>query len=130
MPGFERVDRQTEEIRRGVDAILRELKDPRIPAMFSVIGVDLTRDLKFCKIKLSTLEDGEAERRAFLKALKGATGFIRRELGRRVFLRSMPELSFALDDSIEHGMRIQSLLNQISSKPESHDEGGEEDDGN
>lgn len=125
MPAFDRVDRQTEEIRRGVDSILRnDVKDPRIPEMFSIVKVELTRDLKYCKVWISTMLEGAKEKGDMLKALKNATGFIRRELGRKVFLRSMPELTFILDDSIEHGVRIQSLLNQISTqhKEEEHDD--------
>lgn len=118
MPAYDRVDRQAEEIRRGIDAILRnDVKDPRVPEMFTILKVDLTRDLKYAKVHISTMLKGAEKRQNFLKALKSATGFIRHELGKKVFLRSMPELTFLLDDSIEYGVHIQSLLNQISTAP-------------
>lgn len=115
MPGFERVDRQTEELKRGLDQIIRSsVKDPRIPEVFSITKVELTKDLKYAKVHISAMTNNEDERKAMLKALKGATGFIRHELGKTIIMRAIPELRFEFDTSIEYAIHIQSLLNQIS----------------
>ena len=70
MAGFDRVDRQAEEIRRGLDSVIRnQVKDPRIPDMFSITKVELARDLKHCKVFVSTMSAGEQEKKDMLKAL-------------------------------------------------------------
>lgn len=114
MPGFDRVDRQAEELRRGLDSVLRnQVKDPRIPEMFSITNVELTRDLKYAKVSISAMVS-EQEKKDMLKALRSATGFIRHALGQRVILRSIPELSFVFDDSIAYSVHISSLLREIA----------------
>ena len=71
MPDYDRASRQAEELRRGLDAIIRnEIKDPRIPEMFTILKVDLTRDLKYAKVYISVMLQEEAEKKAMLKALK------------------------------------------------------------
>ena len=85
MAGFDRVDRQAEEIRRGLDNILRnQVKDPRIPEVFSITKVELARDLKHCKVSISAMTDSEQEKKDLLKALRSASGFIRHQLGQGV----------------------------------------------
>ena len=115
MPGFDRVDRQAEELRRGLDSVLRnQVKDPRIPEMFSITNVELTRDLKYAKVSISAMVQSEQEKKDMLKALRSASGFIRHALGQRVILRSIPELSFVFDDSIAYSVHISSLLREIA----------------
>ena len=76
MPDYDRASRQAEELRRGLDAIIRnEIKDPRIPEMFTILKVDLTRDLKYAKVYISVMLQEEAEKKAMLKALKGAVSY-------------------------------------------------------
>ena len=126
MPDYDRASRQAEELRRGLDAIIRnEIKDPRIPEMFTILKVDLTRDLKYAKVYISVMLQEEAEKKAMLKALKGASGFIRRELGKKVIIRSMPELTFVLDDSLEYSVHINQLLEKIASDNEESETDGE-----
>ena len=126
MPDYDRASRQAEELRRGLDAIIRnEIKDPRIPEMFTILKVDLTRDLKYAKVYISVMLQEEAEKKAMLKALKGASGFIRRELSKKVIIRSMPELTFVLDDSIEYSVHINQLLEKIASDKEESETDGE-----
>ena len=92
--------------------IMRELKDPRIDLMTSVVKTDTTRDLKYCKIYVSVL--GNDEKKAEVQdALKSANGFIRRELARRLNLRNTPELIFLLDDSIEYSIHMEEKLKEI-----------------
>lgn len=104
--------RINEAVREEMSMILRELKDPRIDLMISVVKTDTTRDLKYCKIYVSVL--GSDEKKADVKsALKSANGFIRRELARRLNLRNTPELTFILDDSIEYSIHMEAKLKEI-----------------
>ena len=109
---FERTDRIASEIMREVERIIREdVSDPRTDCMFSVTHVDVTRDLRYAKVYISIYE--EEKRAPMMKALKSAAGFIRHTLGRRVQLRYTPELLFELDTTIEYGVHIASLINEV-----------------
>ena len=109
---FERTDRISSEVMREVERIIREdVSDPRTDCMFSITHVDVTRDLRYAKVFISIYE--EDKRAPMMKALKTAAGFIRHNLGRRVQLRYTPELLFELDTTIEYGVHIASLLNQV-----------------
>ncbi|NLY43604.1 MAG: 30S ribosome-binding factor RbfA [Clostridiaceae bacterium] len=109
---YNRIDRISEELKKELSAIIRELKDPRIPEMTSVVMVDVSRDLKYAKAYISVMGPKEKQREA-IAGLKSASGFIRKEVGRRVQLRYTPEFTFILDDSIKHGAHIAELLNTI-----------------
>lgn len=104
-----RIDKINEEVRREIAAVIRELKDSRIPMMTSVVAVSVTNDLRYAKVYVSVMGDDETKKQAIL-GLKSAAGFVRRELGRRIDLRYTPEPVFELDNSIEHGAYINSLL--------------------
>lgn len=109
---FERTDRIASEIMREVERIIREdVSDPRTQCMFSITHVDVTRDLRYAKVYVSVYE--EEKREPMMKALRSAAGFIRHNIGRRVQLRYTPELLFELDTTIEYGVHIASLLNQV-----------------
>ena len=109
---FERTYRIASEIMREAERIIREdVSDPRTQCMFSITHVDVTRDLRYAKIYVSIYE--EDKREPMMKALKSAAGFIRHNLGRRVQLRYTPELLFELDTTIEYGVHIASLINQV-----------------
>ena len=112
MASFKRTDRISEEIKRALSDIIRELKDPRIPLMTSVVAVDVSGDLRYAKALISIMGDGETKTAA-IKGLKSASGFIRRELGSRVRLRVTPEVIFEASDLIEHGAHINELLHQV-----------------
>ena len=109
---FERTDRIASEIMRETEKIIREdVSDPRTDCMFSITHVDVTRDLRYAKVYVS---------------IKTAAGFIRHNLGRRVQLRYTPELVFELDTTIEYGVHIASLINQVRKTEESRsDDAGE-----
>ena len=109
---FKRTDRISEEIKKELGSILRELKDPRIPMMTSVVAVHVTNDLSYAKCYISVMGDEEVQKQAIL-GLKSAAGFIRREIGRRIDLRHTPEFLFELDHSIEHGAYINQVLSNI-----------------
>ena len=113
---FDRTDRISEEVRREVDRIIREdVRDPRVAGTWSITRADVTRDLRYAKIRVSVLE--EEQRKPLVKALKNAAGFIRRELGKNLRLRYTPELLFEEDDNIAYGVHIASILSDVN--PES-----------
>ena len=104
MAGY-RTDRISEDIKREVIAVMRELKDPRIQGMLTVVRVDVSNDLSYAKVYVSAMEGIETAKLA-VKGLKAASGYIRREVGQHLHLRKTPEFNFVADDSIEHGMKI------------------------
>ena len=109
---MDRTDRISEEVKREVSFIIQnELKDPRIAKMISVTAADVTRDLRYARVYVSVLGD-ENEKRDAIEGLRSAAVFIRREIGRRIQLRYTPEIIFELDDSIEHGVYINKLINE------------------
>ena len=109
-----RLGRINEEAKKEISAIIRELKDPRVSkGLLSVVAVDVTKDLKRCKVYVSVLGDDEVQKEA-IKGLKNASGFVRRELAARLDLRNTPEMIFELDHSIENGAHINDLLKGIN----------------
>lgn len=90
------------------DLFLRELRDPRV-ALATVSSVDVARDFSRATVKVSVL-GSEAERTAAVAALERAKGFLRKELSRRISLRTTPELHFLLDRGAEHSQRISEIL--------------------
>ena len=111
MASFDRVDRISPEVQRAIDAIIRdELNDPRIGGTWSIVRCEVTRDLRYCKVRISILE--EEKRNGMMAALKNAAGFVRRELGKRVDLRYVPEILFELDTNIEYAAKIDRILKE------------------
>lgn len=108
-----RIERTTEDIRRELTAIFRELKDPRVTQAFlSVVRVEVTNDLSYCTVKVSAMEGLDSAKQA-VKGLKSASGFIRRELGHRLRLRHVPQLIFEATDSIEYSANISRILGSL-----------------
>ena len=101
------------EVQRELSNIIRELKDPRVGIMTSVTAVEVTPDLKYCKAYISVLGDDETKAET-LAGLKSAAGFIRRELARTVNLRNTPEIHFILDQSIEYGVRMSKIIDEVN----------------
>lgn len=109
-----RIDRINEEARKEISAIIRELKDPRVTkGLCSVVSVDITKDLRWCKAYVSVFGDETAQKDA-IEGLKNAAGFVRKELAHKLGLRYTPEILFTLDNSIEHGAHINKLLNDMN----------------
>lgn len=113
MANYNRMDRVSEEVRRELSAVIRELKDPRLPAMVSVVAVRVTKDMKYAKAHISIMGDEKTKKDGFA-ALKSASGFIRREVGQRLNLRNTPEFTFEEDDSIAYGAHINQVLKQLN----------------
>ena len=112
MAGY-RVGRVSEDIKREVIAVIRELKDPRIQGLLTVVRVEVTSDLSYAKVYVSAVEGIETAKTA-VKGLTAASGYIRREIGKNLHLRKTPELHFIADDSVEHGMKIFEKLEGVS----------------
>ena len=107
-----RIDRISEEVRHAVDSVIREMNDPRITGTYCVTHTDVTRDLRYAKVYISILEEEKAP--DMMNALKNASGFIRKELSRKVDLRYTPELLFVRDDNIAYGAHINEIIRSIS----------------
>ena len=106
------------EVLKSISSIIRdEVKDPRIHPMTSVMRVEVAPDLKTCKVWVSVLGDEEALTET-VKALKAASGFIRRQLAHDVNLRQTPELFFLEDRSIEYGIRMSQKIEAVSRQDE------------
>lgn len=111
-----KIERITEDIKRELTAIFRELKDPRVTEAFvSIIRVEVTNDLSYCTVYISAIEGMERAKEA-VKGLKSASGFIRKELGARLKIRHTPELIFKATDSIEYSANISRILNNLAIK--------------
>ena len=120
MAGY-RIDRITEDIKRELIAILREVKDPRVSGMLSVVKVDVSNDLSYCKVYVSTVEGMEKTKES-VKGLKAASGFIRKRLSSSLHLRKTPELKFIADDSIEKGFELFDKLKSINISEDTENE--------
>jgi len=108
-----RMSRVGEEIKKELSVLLqREMKDPRI-GFVTVTGVEVTSDLQQAKVFVSIFGN-EEQRAASLAGLQKAKGFLRSEIGKRVKLRHVPDLLFKLDESIDYGNKINTLLREIS----------------
>ena len=111
MAGF-KINRITSDIKVCLSELLREVKDPRVSKLLSIIMVDVTGDLSYATVYVSAIEGFEATVNS-VKALKGAAGFLRRELGARLKLRKVPELRFVADDSIEQSANISKIIDSF-----------------
>lgn len=115
MAGYH-IDRISEDIKREIITIMRELKDPRVKGkMLTVVNVSVSNDLSYAKVYVSAMEGIESAKEA-CKGLESAQGYIRRALGNNLHLRKAPELSFIADNSIEKGMEIFKKLKDASNE--------------
>ena len=120
-----RNERINEEVMRATADIVRELKDPRTQNMLlSIVRVEVTNDLSYCTVYVSAMEGLDRAKTA-VQGLKSASGFLRRELGRRLQLRHVPELIFKATDSIEYSANISRILHDLDLEDEGEDEGEE-----
>ena len=112
-----RLGRIEEEYRKELSQIISyELKNPNVTGMISVTKVKVTNDLKYAKVYVSILNSKNIKET--LAGLKKSSGFVRSELAKRVNLRNTPEIVFELDDSLEYGAKIDSILKEIMPKKE------------
>jgi ribosome-binding factor A len=111
MAGFKN-GRITSDIHRELAALIRTLKDPRISELTSIVKVDVSGDLSYAKVYISTIDGTEATINT-VKGLKSASGYLRRELSSRIKLRKTPELKFIADDSIVRSAHIASIIDSF-----------------
>ena len=120
-----RIIRINEEIQKSLAESLRSVKDPRVTdALISITRVETTPDLRYTKVYVSILQEEKAAEA--MKGLKSASGYLRRQLGSDVRLRCVPEIQWALDDSITYGARMLELINSLDigeREDEASDEG-------
>ena len=117
-----RIERVNNLIRQEISELLqRQVKDPRLDSFIVITEVSTSPDLRYAKIFISRIGSDE-ERQETLSVLAAASGFFRKELGRRLRLRRIPELSFQWDDSIERGAHLLKLIDEVSidSLPDQH----------
>ena len=112
-----RTNRIDEEVKRELGAIIRELKDPRISGVVSVVAVNVTKDLSYAKAYISVLGTPKQQSDTML-GINSASGFIRKEIGQRLSLRHTPQFVFKLDNSIEHGAHINKLISDARERDE------------
>ena len=121
MKNNNRMSRINDEIMKELSQIIRsEVKDPRIGSMTTVIRVDTTTDLKYCKVFVSVLGK-EEEKQSVMKGLKNASGFMRHLLAERINLRFTPELQFKLDESTEYAIHMNQLIEQVAKEREARE---------
>jgi len=127
--GKRRQERMAVEIKRVISAIIQEeLKDPRIDvSSVSITRVDVASDISHARINISVLGDADKQE-ATLKALQKAKGYIRSEVAGQLQIKHAPELEFRLDKSIEHGIRISSLLDELNQAHENPGHGSTKED--
>lgn len=111
MPSY-KINRLSEDIKREIAARMRDLKDPRISGMISIVRTELSGDGSHCKVHISSLEGMEAAKEA-CAGLESAAGLLRREIGNQLHLKKCPELRFVPDDSIEHSAEINQILKDL-----------------
>ncbi|MCI5535337.1 MAG: 30S ribosome-binding factor RbfA [Lentihominibacter sp.] len=124
-----RQGRLGEEIRRIIsELLLRGLKDPRLSAMISVTAVEVTSDGSYATVYLSVLgpdpdeEKAQLQQEETLEAMKSAKGFIRKEIGRQVKLRHVPDLIFRIDKSMEYGRHISKIIDGLDIRHDEEDD--------
>ncbi|MFI3142065.1 MAG: 30S ribosome-binding factor RbfA [Clostridia bacterium] len=126
MAGY-RVDRISEDIKREIVSLIKELKDPRVTGkLLTVVRVEVSSDASFAKVFVSDLQGIESAKEA-VAGLTSATGYIRRAVGKNLHLRMTPAIKFVADDSVEYGFNLFKKLDESKShKTETVD--GENDD--
>ena len=112
-----RLGRIDEEYKKEISQIISyHLKNPNVTGLISVTKVKVTNDLKYAKVYVSILNSKNLKET--MEGLKKSSGFIRSELARKINLRNTPEILFELDDSLEYGAKIDSILKEIMPKKE------------
>ena len=121
-----RIKRISEEVKKVISELLYNgLKDPRIKEMTSVTSVEVTKDLSFAKVYVSVLGD-DSEKKETIEGLNSAKGFIRKEISSELDLRYTPEPIFHLDESIEQGIYMAKLINDLNKEEKNKEKNDEQ----
>ena len=111
------------EVQHELANLIREgIKDPRIHPMTSVTAVEVAPDLKTCRAYISVMGNEEAKKNT-IAGLKSVEGYIRRQLAKNINLRNTPEIRFILDESIEYGVAMSKLIDEVTGKEEVQEDG-------
>ncbi len=109
---MQRHERLEQDVRVALsDIIMNEVKEPSVTGLISVTDVKITPDQKYAKVYVSIY--GKCNKNKVIDALKKATGFIKKELGRRVRMRNMPDITFELDNSMEYGEHMDRVIKEV-----------------
>lgn len=103
------------------EIIQREVKDPRVGLM-TITGVDVSPDLRHAIVFVSVL-GSKKDKEGTLKGLQSSSGFLRKELAKRIRLKYFPDLKFEIDPSIEAGMKIDKIIRKLHKKEEKNERG-------
>lgn len=109
MAGY-KINRVTSDIRLCLSELLREVKDPRVSKMLSIVKLDVSGDMSYATVYVSAIEGNEKTAESVKALNKSAAGYLRRELGSRLKLRKVPELRFIADNSIENSAHISRII--------------------
>jgi ribosome-binding factor A len=130
MPKFRRTDRINEQLKQEISLLIRDqVRDPRV-GLATITAVQTSPELDHAKVYITALGD-EAEREEILVGLRSAAPFIRRELGKSLQMRRIPELHFEIDRVLAEAMRIEQLLREAlpydaSASADPDDDAGDE----
>lgn len=107
--------RLSEDIRRIISEKIRDLKDPRInnSGMITIVRCDVSNDISYCKVYVSSFEGFDKAKEA-VKGFESASGLLKREISNVLRLRKCPELEFVADNSMEHSIKINKILKDVS----------------
>lgn len=112
MAGY-KINRITSDIRLCLSELLREVKDPRVSKLLSIVKLDVAGDMSYATVYVSAIEGSEKTAESVKALNKSASGYLRRELGSRCKLRKVPELKFIADNSIENSAHILEIINSF-----------------
>ncbi len=113
MAGF-KLDRVSSDIRNALAELLRNVKDPRVSSMLSIVKLDVSGDMSYATVYVSAIEGSEKTEESVKALNKSAAGYLRRELGRSLKLRKVPELRFIADSSISDSARISKIIEKFN----------------
>ncbi len=112
---MQRHERLEQDVKFALSDIIRnEVKEPNVSGLISVTDVKITPDQKYAKVYISVY--GKTNKNKVIDALKKASGFIKKELGQRVRMRCMPDITFELDNSMEYGEHMDRVIKEVIEK--------------
>ena len=113
MAGF-KLDRVTSDIKLALSELLRDVKDPRVSKLLSIVKLDVSGDMSYATVYVSAIEGKEVTNESVKVLNKSVSGYLRRELGRALNLRKVPELRFVADNSIENSANISKIIDSFN----------------
>ncbi|MBI2899514.1 MAG: 30S ribosome-binding factor RbfA [Planctomycetes bacterium] len=114
----------SEIVRVTAEILGREMRDPRL-GFVSITKAEVSADMRYAKIFVSVYGE-EKRKKLSMAALRHATGFVQKELGRRIRMRSFPEVSFVLDESIDKAFKISKIIDEVAAERRAREGGKEE----